>query len=331
MTEVISGMVSTVIPVHNRPRLIVEAVNSVLAQTYRPIEVVIVNDGSTDETGLVVEELAKQQPGVVNCLHIPNSGPGAAREAGRLTARGEYIQYLDSDDILMPSKFERQVAGLVADVQCNVAYGKTRHYHIDQGPRDIAWKRTGERIGTMFPSFLQSRWWGTSTPLYRRRVVERAGSWLNLWNEEDWEYDCRLAAQGVKLHFCDEFVSDQRYTHRPSVSSGGSSEPAKLADRATAHNLIYQHAVRYGVAKSAPEMRHFARELFLLSRQCGAAGLGSVSKRLFCLAREATEPEHKDRMDFTLYRLVAEIVGWSRAGSLACRFDKLRPVRRDVA
>lgn len=311
--------------------MVVEAVNSVLEQTYRPIEVVVVDDGSTDSTRDVVQQLGERHPGIVRPVRVNNAGPGVAREAGRLVVRGEYIQYLDSDDILMPSKFQRQVAGLIADVQCGVAYGKTRHYHIDQGPQDLAWKRTGEIIETMFPSFLQSRWWGTSTPIYRRGVVEKAGPWLDLWNEEDWEYDCRIAAQGVKLHFCDEFVSDQRYTHRPSVSSGGSREPAKLADRATAHHLIYQHAVRYGVAKSAPEMRHFARELFLLSRQCGAAGLGSVSERLFNLAREATEPERKNGMEFRLYRLVAGIVGWSQAGSLACRFDKFRPARRDVA
>ena len=75
---------------------------------------------------------------------------------------------------------------------------------------DVAWKRTGERISTMFPSFLQSRWWDTSTPLYRREVTDLAGPWLALRNEEDWEYDCRIASKRGRLHYCDTFVSDTR-------------------------------------------------------------------------------------------------------------------------
>ena len=84
-------------------------------------------------------------------------------------------------------------------------------------PADVAWKRTGERISTMFPSFLQSRWWDTSTPLYRRAVTDLAGPWTELRNEEDWEYDCRIASKGGRLHYCDAFVSDTRVPRRNSV------------------------------------------------------------------------------------------------------------------
>ena len=107
----VEGLVSTIIPVHNRPALLREAVASVLAQTYRPIEIIVVDDGSTDETGREAEALAEAHP-EVHAIHRENGGPGAARETGRLAARGEFIQYLDSDDLLLPTKFELQVAGL---------------------------------------------------------------------------------------------------------------------------------------------------------------------------------------------------------------------------
>ena len=79
-----------------------EAVASVLRQTYRPIEIIIVDDGSTDETTRVADELASTYPFEVRALHVLNGGPGWAREAGRQVARGEFIQYLDSDDLLWP-------------------------------------------------------------------------------------------------------------------------------------------------------------------------------------------------------------------------------------
>ena len=78
-----------------------------LAQRYRPIEIIIVDDGSTDETPQVVEELAASHE--VRSVHQGNAGPGAAREAGRQLACGAFIQYLDSDDLLLPTKFELQV------------------------------------------------------------------------------------------------------------------------------------------------------------------------------------------------------------------------------
>src|SRR5438094_204673 len=101
------AVVTTIIPVHNRPLMLREAVASVVAQAYRPIEIIIVDDGSTDDTARVADELAND---FTRVIHQANAGPGAAREAGRLVARGEFIQHLDSDDLLLQRKFELQVA-----------------------------------------------------------------------------------------------------------------------------------------------------------------------------------------------------------------------------
>src|SRR5262249_38009186 len=243
----------------------------------------IVDDGSTDETGREAEALAEAHS-EVRAIHRENGGPGAAREAGRLAATGEFIQYLDSDDLLCPKKFELQVAGLREFRGCGVSYGKTRFYIIGECPIDVPWKRTGEWISTMFPSFLQSRWWDTSTPLYRREVTDLAGPWTELRNEEDWEYDCRIASKGGHWHYCDAFVSDTRMTFGYQLSTAGSSDPAKLRDRAAAHEVILEHALAAGITHKMSEMQHFSRELFLLARQCGAAGLAQEARTLFELA-----------------------------------------------
>jgi glycosyltransferase involved in cell wall biosynthesis len=320
---VVEGLVSTIIPVHNRSALLRQAVASVLGQTYRPVEVIIVDDGSTDETGREAEALAGTHS-EVRVIHRANGGPGAARETGRLAAQGEFIQYLDSDDLLLPAKFDVQVSGLRRHGDCAVSYGKTRFYPYGSQPTDIAWKRTGEYIPTMFPSFLHSRWWGTSTPLYRREVTDEAGPWIALWNEEDWEYDCRIARNSGRLDYCNVFVSDQRAVLGRRLSDAGSSDPEKLRSRACAHKLILEHAVAAQISHETYEMRHFARELFLLVRECGAAGLGEEARALFELAQQASGAERSRGIDFLLYSVGARFIGWRAMGSLTCSFDRLR-------
>jgi len=320
---IVAGLVSTIIPVYNRPDILVEAVQSVLAQTYRPIEIIIVDDGSTDATPQVASELAARNPPIVRSIRQANKGPGRARQTGLETARGEFIQYLDSDDLLLPRKFELQVAALTAAPECGAAYGKTRHYKIGQQPTNVPFKRTGELIPTIFPAALQLRWWSTSTPLHRRAVLDNVGPWTGLRNEEDWEYDCRIAALGTSLSYCDAFVSDTRYHDGNQLSRAGSSDRAKLRDRAEAHRLIYSHARRAGICHETAEMRHFARELFLLARQCGNVGLGYHARMLFDLSRDASGPRGRG-IDFRLYSAVARVAGWTMAGRFACRLNVLR-------
>ena len=120
------NLVSTIIPVFNRPMMLREAVDSVLKQTHPFIEVIIADDGSTDETPSVAKELTEAHPDVVVYTRHENAGPGPARELGRRIARGEFIQYLDSDDRLLPNKFTDQIAILRQHPDCDIAYGITR-------------------------------------------------------------------------------------------------------------------------------------------------------------------------------------------------------------
>jgi hypothetical protein len=307
------ALVSTIIPVWNRPALLAEAVASVLAQDYRPIEIIIVDDGSTDETAAVASALAREHAGIVTAIHIANGGPGMAREAGRRVARGEYIQHLDSDDVLLPGKFAMQVAALEASPECGAAYGWTRFRHHDGRVEPRPWKRSGDAIDTMFPSMLTMRWWDTPTPLYRASLLAAAGAWANLRVEEDWEYDCRIAARGVRLAYCEAWVSEVR-EHAPVALT-----PAAMRDRARAHTLIASHAREAGVDRASPEFRQFARELFHIARQCGAAGLSEESRGLVALARQI-----EDRRDLRMYERMAAVIGWKNAGRAAALLDRMR-------
>ena len=315
-------LVSVIVPVYNRSHLLREAVASVLAQTHRDFEIVIVDDSSTDDTPRVIGELSASDSRI-RSLRRPNGGPGLARESGRIEARGDFIQYLDSDDLLLPRKFELQLAALHDHPECGVAYGMTRYRNAAGEEIECTWKQPNEVRATMFPAFLLNRWWETATPLYRRTVTDAAGPWLSLRLEEDWEYDARVAALGVRLAFVPEYVAEHRDHGAERLSRGQALEPQRLRWRAEAHQRIYAHARGAGVAMETPEMRHFARELFLLARMCGAAGLVSESRVLFELARDASGAE-RNRLQFRAYRAATALVGWKGAGQLSGILDRLR-------
>ena len=324
MINRIKGLVSTIIPVYNRSEELIRAVESVLTQTYKQIEIIIVDDGSTDSTFAIAQQLASSHPDIIYAYSQTNSGPGVAREKGRCVARGEFIQYLDSDDVLLPSKFQWQVAGLQANPDCGVSYGMVRLRYPDGSVTTEPQKHTGIYVPTMFPLMLQYRWWDTPVPLYRKEICDRAGNWKRLRLEEDWEYDCRIASLGIKLHYCPEYVCEVFMHNGERLSRGEALDPNRLCDRAKAHSLILNHAIRAGITEEQPEMQHFAKELFLLARQCGAAGLSQESRQLFHLARQASTPEIRDSFKFRCYKILATLFGWNYIGKLACWSDRWR-------
>lgn len=307
-------LVSVIIPVYNRPDMLLEAVNSVLTQTWRPLEIIVVDDGSTDETTGQSDRLAETYP-EVKVIHQENAGAGAAREAGRLVARGEYIQYLDSDDLLLPDKLEHQIAALRSQPECDLAYGKTTLLQQGREPDWTAWKDTGRYMPQIFPHFLWRRAWVTSSPLIKRELSDRAGPWLSLRNNEDWEYDCRLGALGAQLCFVDEFVSITR--RHDSNISGQLPEKASLYDRAQVQQLIWQHAKMAGIKDSEPAAQHFASSVFLLARQCASMGMSKESEQLLALTGSIEQPLGK-RLNLSVYRLITALVG----GELATRFTQ---------
>jgi len=323
---IVQGLVSTIIPVFNRPDQLPEAVSSALQQNYRPIEIIIVDDGSTDGlTSEIAQRLAEANPGIIRFATQKNGGPGVAREHGRQLAKGEFVQYLDSDDILLPQKFERQVGALNESTDADVAYGKTRYRHADGRVEPDAWKGSGTRRATMFPEFLNERWWDTPNPLYRTSICLKAGPWSELRLEEDWEYDCRVAARGGKLVWVPDFVCEVRAHGGERLSAGSNDDPQRMRTRARSHTLIWQHALEAGLPYSAPQsVGNFARSLFLLSRQCGAAGLPQESKELLALATTAAAGGRARKIDIKLYEILALCIGWRAAGRFAAWLDQTR-------
>lgn len=114
--------VSVILPVYNREHFVAACIESILSQTYRDFEIVIVDDGSTDGTGAVLREYAAADPQRIRLLQTPNRGPYAARNTAIAAVRGQKLVFADSDDRLHPEKLARQVALLDQNPQLVLAY-----------------------------------------------------------------------------------------------------------------------------------------------------------------------------------------------------------------
>jgi glycosyltransferase involved in cell wall biosynthesis len=319
-------IVSVIIPVFNRGRLLKEAVMSVLLQDYEFIEIIVIDDGSTDNTSFIAEEMAKKWPRTIKVFSQTNSGPGRAREFGTERSIGEFIQYLDSDDLLLPTKFSSQVRSFYQQPESGINYGVSYQldYLFDPPLLTGPFRSTGEEIRYLFPRLLNERWWTTSCPLYRRKVIEQIGPWKDLVNEEDWEFDARAARLNIFLSWVTDSVSIRRInTSSDHLSFGGFNNPKKVSDRVIAKQFLFRYARESKMKKTDLEMRLFARECFLLSRQSAVVGLGEQSEMMFNLARDASTDFRRYGLDYIVYGLLGKLLGWERAGLLASRLRNM--------
>jgi glycosyltransferase involved in cell wall biosynthesis len=123
-------LVSCIIPTYNRAHIVGRAIQSVLSQTYKNIEVIVVDDGSQDNTQEVVLSIKDERVRYIR-LHR-NFGSGFARNIGIANVRGEFVAFLDSDDYFLPEKIEKQVELMLKDESIGVCYTEF-YYELDNG------------------------------------------------------------------------------------------------------------------------------------------------------------------------------------------------------
>lgn len=208
--------VSIVIPTLNRAHLIGRAIKSVLAQTYQDIEIIVVDDGSIDETERVIQECGNER--IKYIKHKKTKGPGAARNAGIEASSGYYIAFLDSDDEWMPTKIEAQIR-LFKNRNKKIGLVYTGVEIIDQNKKIVIEKVLCKYKGFVFDKILSTNFIvGSSTIMIKRRVLDKAGQFDEyLPSCEDWDLWIRVAR-----YYEFDFVPDllvKHFSHFQRISS----------------------------------------------------------------------------------------------------------------
>jgi glycosyltransferase involved in cell wall biosynthesis len=181
-------VVSVIIPVFNGERFLREAVQTVLAQNYSPLEIVIVDDGSTDSTASVAKSLGEP----VRYLHQTNQGPAAARNRGIEQAQGSLLAFADADDLWPGNKLELQLPCLIEDVAVDIVMGRIQQVLLSE-------TEDGETQAKEFaePAFSVN----LGSAIIRKSVFERVGLFdetMRYSEDVDWFMRAREAGAAIK-------------------------------------------------------------------------------------------------------------------------------------
>jgi glycosyltransferase involved in cell wall biosynthesis len=170
-------LISCVVPVHNGEAHLAQAIDSILAQTHRPIEVVVVDNASTDRSRDIAREYG---PPVRVMERHSNGGPAVARAAGVAAAHGELIGFLDHDDLWAPSKLEHQLAHLEGPPQIEVSFCGIENFWDDGLEHEQEqWAAAGRLRGTyLLQTALARRSVFTRVPLQEDRPHTQHLAWL---------------------------------------------------------------------------------------------------------------------------------------------------------
>jgi len=181
-------LASVVIPCYNQAHFLGEAIESVLSQTHREHEVIVVDDGSTDESARVAASYDR-----VRCLRQRNCGLAAARNAGFSASSGTYVLFLDADDRLLPDALATGIATLDANPECGFSYGHILPISADGNrlpvPSQVAVKEK-HYLELLRHNYI----WTPGAVVYRRNVLESIGGFnVSISGSADFDLNLRIA------------------------------------------------------------------------------------------------------------------------------------------
>lgn len=206
-------LVSVIIPAYNYADFIAEAIDSALQQSHNNIEVIIIDDGSTDNTASIVSSLAKNDARIFY-IYQYNQGLSAARNTGIKNATGEFLVFLDADDVMHAEKIAAHLEHFSQQPTVDISYGSSRYFlsgqpektyaSIELNEQDWMPKVSGSAEKVM-PVLIVNNIMPVCSVMLRRRVLDVVGNFdTALKSLEDWDYWLRAAAAGCHFAYNDD-------------------------------------------------------------------------------------------------------------------------------
>lgn len=331
-------LVSVVIPTYNRAALLCEAVDSVLQQTYRNIEVIVVDDGSTDDTRAVMEKYGDK----VRYSRRPNAGVNAARNLGFKQARGEYIALLDSDDLWAPYKLDLQVRllrfftdvgftfsnfhifkGSHPDADADLVQDglQTWFEHVPDRADPYQWQRPFASVkatslqlprqdftisgGDIYAASLLCPYVLPSTSLIRKSALAQ----LRLPEIQatcgDWEFFARLSKQSQCLYV--DLQTTFNRSHEDAVRLTRGDPGVRLGRRISMIDRVWR-ADRQFYSQQGDKVDEVQRRLLIQAAKLHLLAARGVEARA-CLKRASAIDSERKSINETLLRFIASIRG----------------------
>ncbi len=213
-------LVSILIPAYNAEKWIRETIESAISQTWTKKEIIIVDDGSTDNSLQIAK---KYESKLVKVISQENKGAAVARNKAFESAQGDYIQWLDADDLLAPDKIEKQLREIDSAGNSRILLTGSwarfyyRHRNVKFIP-DNLW-RDLDPVEWLMIKFNKSVWMNPAVWLVSRKLTELAGPWdVRTAPDDDGEYICRVIVASEKVKFVSEARSYYRQSNAWSLS-----------------------------------------------------------------------------------------------------------------
>ncbi|MCB8984693.1 MAG: glycosyltransferase [Ardenticatenaceae bacterium] len=314
--------VSVIIPCYNAARWIGEAVHSCLTQTYQPVEIIVVDDGSTDESLEILQGFDQK----IRLEIGPRRGGNHARNLGFALSRGEYIQFLDADDFLLSEKIAYQVAFL-EEMGADVVYGDWRHQNemLEGTPTLGPIQFPGDQEDII--AALLSGWWTANLSiLFRRSAVIAAGGWdETLQVGQDRDFFLSVALTGADIRYQPGCYSIYRRYGDVTVST---SSRQRWLDN---HEKILQKAER--LLKDSGQWTPYYRQALAHSYFHVARNYydRDKTKQQHLYQKVVQLDPHYSPQESRLYNTAYRLMGFQHAEKLAGALRQIRKQRVHIA
>jgi glycosyltransferase involved in cell wall biosynthesis len=303
-------LVSILIPCHNAAPWIAATLESALAQTWANKEIIVVDDGSGDGSSAIIDTYTSYG---VRLVHQEKRGAAAARNHSLRHAQGEFIQFLDADDLLAPDKVEQQVR-ILDNSSSRVAAGPWGRFYDDPVAAvftpEANW-RDSAPIDWLILNFAGLGMMPPSAWLTPRRLIDKAGPWdERLTLNDDGEYFCRVLLASTGVAFC----TNARSFYRSNLSNSLSRRRTEAAWRSAflSHELCAQHLM---ASEDSPQTRKACADLF--QRLAFAAYPDCPYLVSQCEAKVSSFGGSNQRPGGGIgFQIVARIFGWKLAQRL---------------